>query len=103
MDRQAAPTLAVIRPQAPDPGDDSDHAVGPLVRRHGCPEVDEGVAPRIALPVPGPPPPDGDLKLDHRLEPVDVGTFEQAGLDQAHGPGRIASRRTTVLALAGAR
>ena len=57
-----------------------------------APEVDERVAPGIALAVPGPPPPDGDLDLDHRLEPVDVGAFEQAGLDQSHGPGRIASR-----------
>ena len=44
----------------------------------------------IALAVPGPPPADGDLELDHRLEPVDVRAFEQAGLDQSHGPGRIA-------------
>ena len=103
MDRQPAPALAVVGAQAADPGDDGGHAVGPVARGHGRPEVDEGVPPRIALPVPGPPPADGDLELDHRLEPVDVGTFEQAGLDQAHGPGRIASRRTTVLALAGAR
>ena len=54
-------------------------------------EVDERVAARVALAVPGPPPADGDLELDHRLEPVDVRTFEQADLDQAHGPGRIAS------------
>ena len=52
-----------------------------------APEVDERVAPGIALPVPGPPPADRDLDLDHRLEPVDVGTLEQADLDQAHGPG----------------
>ena len=56
-------------------------------------EVDERVAARVALAVPGPAPADGDLELDHRLEPVDVGAFEQADLDQAHGPGRIASAR----------
>ena len=30
--------------------------------------------------------PDGDLDLDHRLEPVDVGSLEQSDLDQSHGP-----------------
>ncbi len=55
-----------------------------------APEMDERVATGIALPVPGPPPADGDLELDHRLEPVDVRAFEEAGLDQTHGPGRIA-------------
>ena len=44
----------------------------------------------VALAVPRPAPADRDLELDHRLEPVDVGAFEQAGLDQSHGPGRIA-------------
>ena len=52
----------------------------------------------IALAVPGPPPPDGDLQLDHRLQPVDVGSLEQADLDQSHGPGRIATRRPRRLA-----
>ena len=68
-------------------------AIGSGQSRAGtsAPEVDQRVASRIALAVPGPAPPDGDLELDHRLEPVDVRTFEQAGLDQAHGPGRIAS------------
>ena len=47
--------------------------------------------PGIALAVPGPPPADGDLELDHRLEPVDVRALEQADLDESHGPGRIAS------------
>ena len=55
------------------------------------PEPDERVALGIALAVPGPPPADGDLELDHRLQPVDVGSFEQAGLDQSHGPDRIAT------------
>ncbi len=50
MDRQPAPALAVISAQATDPGDDGDHAVGPLVRGHGCPEVDEGVPPGSRCP-----------------------------------------------------
>jgi len=58
--------------------------------RDGRAKVDECVPPGIALAVPGPTPPDGDLELDHRLQPVDVGAFEEAGLDQSHGPGRIA-------------
>jgi len=66
---------------------------GTVAWRHARAQVDQGMAARIALAVPRPAPADGDLQLDHRLEPVDVGTFEQAGLDQAHGPGRIASAR----------
>ena len=54
-------------------------------------EQDQGVATRVALAVPRAPPPDGDLDLDHRLEPVDVRSLEQADLDQSHGLGRIAS------------
>ena len=46
---------------------------------------------RVALAVERSPPADGELQLDHRLQPVDVGTFEEAGLDQSHGPRRIAS------------
>ena len=65
-------------------------AIRPVAGGHVGAEVDQRVAPRIALPVPGPPPADGELELDHRLEPVDIRTFEQAGLDQTHGPGRIA-------------
>ncbi len=45
----------------------------------------------IALAVERPSAADGELQLDHRLEPVDVGSLEEAGLDQTHGPGRIAS------------
>src|SRR6478752_7223855 len=82
----------MIGPQPADPGDDGRDPVGSLAGGHVRTEVDERVTARIALAVPGPPPADGDLELDHRLEPVDVGTFEQASLDQAHGPGRIASR-----------
>ncbi len=90
VDRQPAAALAVVRPQAPDPGDRRGDRVGPVTSRDIGAEVDERVAPGIALPVPRPAAPDGELELDHRLEPVDVRTFEQAGLDQTHGPGRIA-------------
>ena len=103
MDRQPAAALAVVGAQPADPGDDGGDAVRPVAGGHRRPQVDQGVRSRVALPVPGPAPSDGDLELDHRLEPVDVGTFKEAGLDQAHGPGRIASRRGPVLTLAGAR
>ena len=56
-------------------------------------EMDQRMSTGVALAVPRPATADGDLDLDHRLEPIDVGTFEQTGLDQAHGPGRIASAR----------
>ena len=56
-----------------------------------APRWTSSVAARVALAVPGPPPADGDLQLDHRLEPVDVGALEESDLDQSHGPGRIPS------------
>jgi hypothetical protein len=93
MDRHSTTPFAVLDPETTDPGDGGRHDVRPLAGRHAGTEVDEGVASRIALPVPGPPPPDGDLQFDHRFEPVDVGTFEEAGLDHTHGSGRIASWR----------
>ena len=94
MDRQPGPALAVVGAQSADPGDDRRDAVGPVAGRDVGAEPDQRVAARIALAVPGPAPPDGDLELDHRLEPVDVGAFEESDLDQSHGPGRIASLRT---------
>ena len=91
MDRQAAPPLAVIDPQAADPGDDRRDGVRSLLHRNVRAEVHEGMATRVTLAIPGPPAPDGDLDLDHRLEPVDVRSLEEADLDQSHGQGRIAS------------
>ena len=84
-------TLAVVGSQPADPRDDRGDRIGPGPRRDRGAEVDERVAARLALAVERAPPPDGQLDLHHRLEPVDVGSFEQADLDQAHGPGRIAS------------
>ena len=92
VDAQAAGPLAVVGAQAAEPGRERHDAVRPLARRDRRPEPDEGVALGVALAVPGPPPADGDLELDHRLQPVDVRSLEQAGLDQSHGPGRIATR-----------
>ena len=90
MDGHPAAALAVVGAQPADPGDDRRDRIGPVAGRDRRAEVDQRVAAGVALAVPGPPPADGDLELDHRLEPVDVGPFEQAGLDQSHGPGRIA-------------
>ena len=91
MDRHAAAALAVVGAQSADPGDDRDDAVRPVPRRDRRAEEDQRMATRIALPVPGPPPTDRDFELHDRLEPVHVGSLEKAGLDQSHGPGRIAS------------
>lgn len=92
MDGETRSTLTVICAQSSDPGHDRGDAIGPVTRRHGRPEMHQGVSAWVALPVPGSTTPDGDLELDHRFEPVDVGTLEQADLDKAHGPGRIAIR-----------
>ena len=90
MDGQATAALAVVGAQAADPGRGRGHPIGPVAGRHRGAEMDERVTTRVALAVPGPPSADGDLELDHRLEPVDVRAFKEAGLDQTHGPGRIA-------------
>ena len=91
MDGDAAAALAVVGAQPADPADRGRDRVGPVAGGDRRAEVDQGMAAGVALSVPRPAAADGDLELDHRLEPVDVGAFEQAGLDQSHGPGRIAS------------
>ena len=91
MDRNAASALTMIAPQSADPCDDCHDPVGPVPRPHGRSEEDQGMATRIPLAVPRPPPTDGDFELHDRLEPVHVGSLEEAGLDESHGPGRIAS------------
>ena len=54
-------------------------------------ELHEGVPLRLTPAVPRATPADRDLDLHHRLEPVQVWSFEQADLDQAHSPARIAT------------
>src|SRR6185503_17406534 len=83
--------LAVVGAQPPDPRDGRSDRIRPGSRRDGGTKSHERVAARLALPVERTSPSEGELDLDHRLEPVDVGSFEQADFDQAHGPGRIAS------------
>src|SRR5512143_2885742 len=85
------PAFGGFGAQAPDPRDDGRDAVRPVSRWHGGTQLHQGVPPGVALAVERAPTPDGELELDHRLEPVDVGPFEESGLDQSHGPGRIAS------------
>jgi hypothetical protein len=91
MDGHPTTTFVVIDPEPADPGHDRGDLVGPIAGRHRGTEVHERVAPRVALAVPRPPASDGELDLDDRLEPIDVGPFEQTDLDQSHGPGRIAT------------
>ena len=98
MDRQAGTALAVIHAEPADPGHDRGDRIGPVAGRHDGAEPDQGVTAGIALAVPGPASADRQLHLDHRLQPVDVRSLEQADLDQSHGPGRIATRRPRRLA-----
>ena len=92
MDRKAPPTLAVLGTKPADPADDRRHVVGPLASGDVGTQVDQRMPAGIALAVPRAAPADGDLELDHRLQPVDIRPFEQTRLDQSHSPGRIASR-----------
>src|SRR6187431_2607652 len=91
MDEHAATTLVVIDPQPPDPADEAFNLPRPVAPRDRGAESDDRMPGRLALAVPRPPSADRDLDLDHRRQPVDVRTLEQANLDQAHGPARIAS------------
>ena len=92
MDGQPAPAFAVFDPQSADPGHDRGDVVGPVAGGDVGAEADQRMATGIALAVPRPALADGDLELDHRLQPVDIRALEQTRLDQSHGPGRIASR-----------
>src|SRR5215208_172764 len=101
MDGDAARAFSVVGPEPARPGDQPGHRVGPVPGGHRCPEPDERVPAWDPVAVPAPPTADRGLDLHGRLEPVDVRTVEQADLDHAHGPARIASAgsgRTTLLA-----
>ena len=89
VDLARAAALTVVRAEAPGPRDEVRHGVRPVSRRHRSAEVDERPVRRRPRPLPRASPPDGDLDLDHRQQPVDVGSLVEADLDQAHGPPRI--------------
>ena len=89
MDHDTRPTLVVVDPQPPDPVDEGVDLGRPIAPRDVNTEMNEGVAARSSLAIPGPPPADGDFDLDHRLEPIDVGSLEEPDLDLSHGPARI--------------
>ena len=92
MDADTGRRPVVVGTEPPDPGDDGRDGVRSIRGGDLGAEPDERVAGRFALAVPRPAPADGDLELDHRLEPVDIRSLEQADLDESHGPGRIAPR-----------
>src|SRR3954454_17364021 len=92
MDREPTDAFAVIGPEPADPMDQAVDRKRPAVRGYGGAQADERVSPRAPLPVPRPTASDRHLDLDHRLEPVDVRSIEEADLDHAHGRPRIAPR-----------
>ena len=89
MDDDARPTLVVVDPQSSDPVDKRVDLGRPIAPRDVDTEMDEGVAARSSLAIPGPPPADGDFDFDHRLEPIDVGSLEEPDLDLSHDSARI--------------
>ena len=95
--------LAVVGAQAAGPGDEIRHGVRPLADRdrrgRGGP-----AEPSCGRPgsVPGARPADGDLDLDHRQQPVDVGALEQPDLDESHGPDNSTRRSRAATARSGA-
>ena len=91
MDPDPADALGPLAPEATGPAGNATTASGQPRGRRRAPRWTSAWRARLALAVPGPAAADGDLELDHRLEPVDVGTFEESDLDQSHGPARIAS------------
>ena len=95
VDQQRALVLAVVRAQPARPGGHLGDGVRPVARRDRAGHVDEGVGRGHPLAAPGPRPADGELDLDHRLEPVDVGTVVQADLHESHDPDTIRERATS--------
>jgi hypothetical protein len=93
MDGHTPGPLVELRSKAADPCGHRRDGPWLAAQRDRRAEADERVARRCALAIPGPTPPDGDLDLHDRLEPVDVWSLEQSDLDEAHGSGRITSRR----------
>ena len=89
MNGEAGPPFPMVDPEPADPGGNLGHPIGPGAGRHRRPEPNNRATPRVTPAVEGSSSADGELQLDHRLQPVDVGTFEQTGLDQAHSPRRI--------------
>ena len=79
----------MVDSKAADPADDPGDLGGQVAGRDGRAEPDERMARRVALAVERPSLADGELQLDHRLQPVDVGSLQETGLDQSHGPRRI--------------
>src|SRR5205085_2564706 len=92
VDADHARALAVIDPKAADPADEPVDVERPFAGRDVGTEADEGMPTGGPLAVPGPASTECDLDLDHRLEPIDVGPFEQSDLDHAHGARRIVAR-----------
>jgi len=94
MDANAADALVLLPAEAPRPAGDRRHAFRPLPLGNARSEANKRVLSRLALAEPGPSPPDRDLDLDHRLQPVDVGALQESDLDKSHDPGRIAGAAT---------
>src|SRR5438309_11085679 len=91
MDLNAATSLAVVVTKPTNPGDERVDRHRSLPSGDDGAEANERVPARTPLAVPGAASPDGNLQLDHRLEPVDVRALEQPNLNETHRPRRIAS------------
>ena len=87
-----ARVLVVVRAEAPGPGHHIRHGIWPLAGGRRPAEVDQRRVARRARTGPGPGPAHGNLDLDGRQEPVDVGSLEQPDLDESHRPARIRER-----------
>ena len=92
MNPNPADAFAVCRAKAARPPCERLDRFRPLTLREAGTEANEGVAGGYPLAEPCPAPTHGHLDLDHRLQPVDVGSLEEPDLDQSHGSGRIAMR-----------
>ena len=71
--------------KAADPRREAGDIGWPIARRDARSELDEGMAPRVALPVEGPSLADREFHLDHRFEPVDVALGVAASFTGAAG------------------
>ncbi len=79
-------------PKASCPARDRLDPVRPVAFGNRRPQAHERIAGGNAVSVPRSPATDPDLDLDHRLQPVDVRTLEEADFDETHGHGEDSNR-----------
>jgi hypothetical protein len=89
VDDDRPATLAGLGPEAARPRHQVHHGVRPLAGRDRAAQRHDRAPDRHPVAAPGPAATERHLGLHDRAQAVQVGTFEEADLDETHGHGRI--------------